>query len=244
MGWHARQLNIQYILLWATLASGAAQPAPATQPVAHTPPGAWRGTAEGKSDGNPFVVDGSPRWRVDQFWGADWSVPESYAPLVWKDGIGGLAWRPGDAGREFGGQPRVVVNGPHVMLSARTEWEGHDGEKIPALVFIAPADGTYAAQALAIARFFEGAGPVELMLLKHEKAARQIKRLWVAQLQNGDTEPTTIAEVRAELKAGDEILFVPRFPHLTNACDIEMTQVAVWQDAVDVAAPSTQPVAH
>lgn len=156
-------------------------------------PKKWIGKEDGKSDGNPAQVDGKDRWRLDGQVAGDLLSASSWKPLIWgaektrwngEKGGGGFLWKDGDMLLRMGG----------------------GDEKAPssaALVFLAPAAGTYQLKMNASGSPWEKATvPEKLLILKRAKGEAKLVKV---------SEPAFSGEkpevsVQAELAEGDELV--------------------------------------
>jgi hypothetical protein len=172
----------------------------------HLVPDTWEGVAVGDSLGNPFKVDGRPRWRLDQVWPAEHLRPQNYRPLPWD----GQRWHA--AANEQGGQPSAEVHAGKVVLAVRGEWNGNPGRKLAALTFIVPEAGTYSVTIEATLRFWEGQkDSASLWLLNSPRADRGKggESAVLARVDLPHDKPVTIGVKAVELRAGDELTIVP-----------------------------------
>ena len=110
------------------------------------------------------------------------------------------------------------------MLSARSAWEGRPGQKLPALVFIAPARAKYKVEGQVIPKYFEGGGPVELLVLK--RTTTTIDELKRIDIQADNTEPVALS-TEAELSEGQELALVPIFNQMNHAVTLSIADLKV-----------------
>lgn len=123
----------------------------------HRPPQAWSGTKDGATDGNPLLVDGTPRWRFDQVFPDDFEDADNYRPLVWVHHEGAMRWFNRD--HAHGGQPSAAIENGAVVFSVKGRSDGEmNYRKSAALGFIAPADGAYTLSCVAEVQRWEGGG--------------------------------------------------------------------------------------
>jgi hypothetical protein len=164
-------------------------------------PPEWTGTEAGSTTGNPLTANGGPLWRLDQVWPDDPTKPQNYRALPW----GAASWKARE--HEHGGQPDARIEAGSAHLAARGAWGGNPGEKLPALVFIAPKAGRYQVRGRLSADVWDGGGPVSLRVL--QKDSQAVSELKTYRLQS--KQPVDLAPLAVTLEAGQELVFVPRF---------------------------------
>ena len=184
----------------------------ATAGGTYTVPPTWDGDT-----GNPATADGRAVWRLDQVWPPDPARPESYRPLVWRDGW----WRaPADA---FAGQPKAERTAGGLRIEVRARHGSPDRERLAALAFIAPADGTYRIAGAAASRLWNGDAPFRLEIRK--KTAAGAAELARTPLEPGGTVP--LPDVAVELAAGQELIFLPRIDGHFKGGEVELRDLTV-----------------
>ena len=176
--------------------------------VAYRLPQAWEGQKKGSAEGNPIMVDGKPVWRLDQVWPDKPMMAECYTPLLWN----GTEWFP--AKNHAGGQPAVNVADGAFRAAVRGSWTGNEGQRIAGLVFITPKSGEYRVTAQARSKPWEG-GAKEYKLGLFKKDTQRATEVRVFSLPRSG-EPVAI-NVKVELTAGHELVFLPLMPDWHNA---------------------------
>jgi hypothetical protein len=166
-------------------------------------PDKWTGLTVGTAEGNPVTVDGKPLWRIDRLWPGNAQKIENFEPMPW----GGVSWSPQD--HSHGGQPAVTVGATAVKLSVRTAWPGQPGNKLAVLTFIAPKDGHYTVTGGVKPRIWDGGAPIALGLMKLNRIDEEIKEVASVPLRSNET--AVLKDLTVELKAGEELSFVPQF---------------------------------
>lgn len=159
-------------------------------PAADRAPTRWT-----DSQGNPLQVDGQPRWRLDRVWPDDPTKVEAYQPMPWQDGM----WMPGS--HTHGGNPRIEVTVSGIKLSGRSKAGASPGNKVPALMYIAPADGWYGLRGTVATRIWEGKGPIDLQLVKRTADAVKPLHTWPL---SGQAE-VELRGVAVPLRRGEEL---------------------------------------
>jgi hypothetical protein len=159
-----------------------------------------------QAQGNPFLVDGQPRWRLDQILPANPEDGAAYVPLAWHEGR--KAWH-NEKGSQ-GGQPDVKVSDGSLAVGVRARGGGNvDYVKGAALVFIAPRDGRYRFAVTVDVWRWEGGATTQLKGLKRfcKGGAWSVVPLSSEALK--PEKGNTPAPVEATLKAGEELAVVP-----------------------------------
>jgi len=163
-------------------------------------PAVWGGT-----EGNPYLVNGQPRWHLDQIFPANPEDSSAYLPLSWSHDH----WF-NDKGSQ-GGQPAVTIKDcGRVEMSVRG-FGGGDLEfvKGAALVFRAPHDGHYSFSCLIDVMRWEGGATTQLLGYKriHSGSGWSIQPLSKEALRpEAGNRPHPI---EAPLRAGDEMAIIP-----------------------------------
>ena len=167
-------------------------------------PKEWVGIKAGSTDGNPALVAGQPRWRLDQILPANPEDGEAYKTLVWD----GKQWfnQPGS----HGGQPAISITDGNLMEGVRARGGGDvDYVKGAALIFIAPKTGRYAFSATVDVWRWEGGTTTQLRTLKRFKKGTS----WsIEPLSSTPLKPekgNQISALEATLKANEEFVIVP-----------------------------------
>ncbi len=164
-------------------------------------PMTWRGEETGETAGNPYELEGTPLWRLDRIWPDDPMKYGHYRRMPW----GKDQWAA--TKHAHGGQPKASVRRGEANLSARAAWSGQAGEKLPALVFVAPKTGEYAVSGELTARVWYGSGKVTmLVLLRDDAVVAELKRYTLE-----SNKPVDLAGLAVQLEQGQELVFVPRF---------------------------------
>ena len=180
-------------------------------------PATWEGSAKGQSDGNPALHNGQPVWRLDQVFPPDPKQPANFRPLVWGDHF----WVPiKDA---FGGQPKAEMKDRGVRLEFRAAHGQPQAERICGLVFTAPAEGAFTVEGTAQFRMWEGNNPVRLALL--HKTSESVREVAVLKLTQGPPNP--LNGFAATLKAGEELVLLPRIDGAFNGGEVVLRDLQV-----------------
>ena len=184
-------------------------------------PETWGGVSAGSADGNPYLVDGLPRWRVDRVWPDDPLQVANYHPLLWSDNQQWL-----DPEHSHGGQPVATTGDAAVSLGARTAWPGQPGAKLPALVFVPPAAGVYRVSGKAEVRIWYGEPPVTLRALRLDRTTGEAAELasWTAAAKDASL---AIELPAVDLAMGQELAFVPGLSHGLQAANIKLSELAI-----------------
>ncbi len=182
----------------------------AAGPGVHAPPAQHTGPTVDSTAGNPVVVDGAPRWRLDQVWPGDPMKAGNYTPLAWN----GKAWAAKE--HSHGGQPAAGFRKDGPFLANRTAWGGNPGNKYAALSFIAPADGTYVASTDAVhLKMWEGGPPAYLRVIRFgtDEAGTEVAKIELKKNRADNPLPA----VTASLEKGDRLTFIGVFPRMNAA---------------------------
>ncbi len=184
-------------------------------------PQVWEGTEKGRPTGNPLLMEKKPVWRLDQLKPkADRIFPASYEPLVWT----GSNWSVREGGQ--GGQPGVEVADGIFKLGMRGPWNGPgiEHEKTAALVFVAPARGTYKIDASVSAKKWEGGAETFpfVVLKKDSQRAAELKKLELP----SDGKPVNLS-IDVELSADHEVVFLPSCPQYNSGASCEIQGLTI-----------------
>lgn len=155
-------------------------------------------------DGNPVHIDGRPRWRLDRIWPENAMAWAGYEAMIWRDG----RWVT-DTGT-FGGQPAAQMAGSSILRTdVRGPWSGQEGRKSCALIFIAPAKGTYAVAGTVAIERWAGDGEPTFTIARRLTAERKMRAVRLVPVAVGaDTDIVATAE----LAAGDELALIGEMP--------------------------------
>jgi hypothetical protein len=237
---NARLLALASTLISVALSPARAEEKPASAAKASSPstktsasaaktvaktykaPEFFDGEENGKPSGNPLETGGKPLWRFDQIWPDDPLKRENYKPMNWA----GNNWR---GAYEFGGQPEAKVEAGKIQLGVRGGWGGDGsmpGNKMVALVFIAPAKGTYTVMGTARAGVWQGdKAAASLSVLKADTKANKITR--VRSIATPSDTDVALEEIEVEMEAGQELLFVPMVTQMYTAANLELRDLKI-----------------
>ena len=194
--------------------------APAPSGKVYKAPEFMDGEKQGTAAGNPLEVAGKPLWRLDQIWPDDPLNHDDYKPLLWA----GDHW---DGAYDFGGQPGAKVEAGKITLAVRGSWGGGGtmpGGKFAALVFLAPAKG-HIIRSLGTVRagVWQGDGSVvSLSVLKYDPLTKKVTRLNAQSPTPKDTD-VKLADIAADLDAGQELILAPLVGAMYTAANVELT---------------------
>ncbi|MEM6504220.1 MAG: hypothetical protein AAF711_02000 [Planctomycetota bacterium] len=197
----------------------------AAESITYEAPEYMDGEAVGTSDANPMDVDGKPMWRAVQVYPPNPRVVENYKPMVWD----GESWIASEESR-FAGNPKITVEEQEVKLAGRAEWSGQNpkGHMIPALVFIAPTDGSYTLAADVMNNQWHGKREVKLEIYLLDRESASAKRVGSVILPIKESTSLTIEAF--EVTEGQEIAFLPKFEAMHNASNIMITDLIITCD--------------
>ena len=189
--------------------------------IVYRPPPAWTGKALGSSQGNPATHDGgTAMWRLDQVWPDNPLRSRNYRPLVWE----GDHW--GASENSYGGQPCVRIGVGLVELGVRGSWEGNEGDKLSALVFMPPETGQYQIDADLAVHIGEGSAPLAFLVLKRDPRQGGVDRLkLIANLQHRAS--VTLTNLVVKLEAGEELVFVPSIGAFNTAATLKIEDLKI-----------------
>ncbi len=157
-----------------------------------------------EKDGNPLVVNGKPRWRIDHIWPDDPLVFANYQPMSWREG----QWIT-DTGT-FGGQPSAgMTEGRVFRIDSRGPWAAQEGKKTAALVFIAPVRGSYTVQGKVDIDRWSGEGDPALTIVRRWVSKEKVKTLKLAPVA---VKAGNVFSTKSEMEAGDEIVIAGEVP--------------------------------
>jgi hypothetical protein len=169
---------------------------------------------------NPIVANGKPIWRLDQLWPDHPELAESYIPLPWS----GTEWKA--VQHAHGGQPSARVENGTFTAGVRAPWTGNPGQKTCGVVFITPKSGTYVATGTARIKPWEGSAKAfQLGIFK--KGTANAVAVQTLELPR-DNSPVPF-EVRVELTAGHELVFLPLMTDWHNAGTVKIEGLAIAQ---------------
>jgi hypothetical protein len=203
----------------------------AATPQVFNAPELFDGEQNGQPTGNPLEVGGKPLWTAAQIWPDDPLKRENYKPMLWE----GDTWR---GAYEFGGQPGLKVEAGRVTLGVRGGWGGDGtmpGNKMAALIFTAPARGTYSVTGTARAGVWQGdKAAATLSVLKSDVATGKVTR--VRSIPTPGDADVALEGVPVELEAGQEIILAPLVTQMYTAANIELRDLKI-QFAAAATAP-------
>ena len=171
----------------------------------------------GHGDRQPAAAYGTPVWTLLQVWPADPMQPANYRPLVWRENY----WQVTSGGA--GGQPKVEMKDSALRLEFRAPTNESKGEKLAALAFTAPADGTYSLAGKAELKLWDGDNPVRLTVLK--RTAKAVEE--VASLPLSRDKPAGLAGASVALKSGEQLLLLPRIEGMFTGGDVTLRNLSV-----------------
>lgn len=177
----------------------------------------------GEAEGNPYRVDGEPRWRADRVWPDDPAKFDAYQPLTWVDG----SWRAQDEEKQDA-PPRVEVKEGVVLLAAKAGGRNKNRwMEIPAIVYVVPEAGWYGLTAEAATRQLDGYGEIILQLVRRGNGRADRIRLW--SLEDGKKQ--TLEDVAVQVEKGDELVLMV----LANraAVEVELSGLAYGPELAD-----------
>jgi hypothetical protein len=172
-------------------------------------PAAWEGMRKGSANGNPISANGQPVWRLDRLFPENPIMAANYSPMIWQ----GTKWAAPD--HTHAGHPSVEVENGNLRMAGMGPWNGGDLNfaKIPVLVFIAPASGTYKVTGTASAKPWEGGAKTFPLSFRKRDTQRAAEVSAVQLPRDGTTVPFS---VEVELTAGHELLILPLTQGLYN----------------------------
>ena len=162
-------------------------------------PPAWEGSKAETSDGNPAQANNKPIWQLNQIWPPDPTKNQNYRPLIWRNGW----WV--TKSDDSGGQPKVEKRNSDLRLEFRAASGEPRAERIAALSFIAPQDGTFTLSGNVALKLWDGNVPVRLQLLK--KSTDGAAEIASIDLKKDGSVPLMQT---VTLKSGEELVIVPR----------------------------------
>lgn len=203
----------------------------------YSPPRTWRAPATGEGVANPLTLPDGGTWRLDQIWPPEPLNPTAHAPLIWTEGNQWSA-----AAHSFGGQPTARLERATLVLAARSAWSGGGdagGQKLPSIVFVAPAKGAYRLVGQANAHVWQGKGPVRLLVLR--RTTTNVTEIASLDLPDRQAMPLDLGAVSLDLEQGQELVLVPTFANKHCAANIQITRLAVatGRPAAVATAPAT-----
>lgn len=182
-----------------------------------TLPLSWDGARKGTANGNPILSGGKPIWRIDQIWPEAPIFTANYVPMVWA----GTEWIAEKNGA--GGQPQAHIEAGKFLIGARGSWSGQEGQRVAALIFIAPKSGVYKISGVAFSDPWAGESPA-LSLNLYKKDTQRAAPLKQFPLPRKTSVPF---EASVELSAGHELVLVPRIDAWHNAATITLSRIKV-----------------
>ncbi len=201
-----------------------------------SPPQEWTGKP-GTADGNPALVAGKPRWRLDQVFPPDPENGDNYKPMLWDKGRGHWFNEPGSQG----GQPDIWIDKGVVAMGVRARGGGNvDFVKGGALVFMAPAAGRYDVASDIDVHRWEGGATTQLKLMRRSRkgTAWTVEPLASVALK---PEPGNHFEFHgAALHADDELALVPWHDGSWSGATVTFRALVIAKSA-DAAAASSLP---
>lgn len=182
------------------------------------PPANWKGSAKGKTDGNPKEANGA-KWTLYQVWPDDPSEKKNYHLMVWN----GKQWGAKENG--FGGQPSWSIdNAGKITFSIRGSWQGNRGARICALVFTAPEKGKYTVSGKVTAKFWKGKEKYLFYINKKEADADEIDIMKRYEVKSAD--PIEL-NAKISMDKGDQIIIVPKISAFHTAGGIFITGLTI-----------------
>ncbi len=192
---------------------------PTSENGVHLLPESFTGTKPGTADGNPYLQNGKPVWRIDQIWPDDILTAANYSPMSWTpDGWTGFA-------QKFGASV-AKIESRKATIGLRSAW-GPDGQeagsKLGALVFIAPTDGTYTLTATARATYWKGENGVTLEILQR----RGDKIIPLKSVPLPKDQPIPLTNIRSKLQANDELILTAKIAPWYTGISLNITDLKI-----------------
>ncbi|MCY3018804.1 MAG: hypothetical protein NTW87_07225 [Planctomycetota bacterium] len=179
----------------------------------------WQGKELDKTEGNPFVTDGKPLWRLERVWPDDPMKAAHYVLMPWS----GREWK--DPQNNHGGQPGASVNREGIHLGSRGGWGGTPAQKLATLTFVAPLGGRFTVEGMLNADIWEGRGPVDVHLLKRSPGADAAAPVQSWALEKN--KPVKLENLKVELAEGEMLTIVPHFRGMHTAATIQIRELAL-----------------
>lgn len=185
-----------------------------------TLPEEWAGGTSGSKTNNPFVAGGKPLWKAVNIWPDSVTDPNNFKDMQWD----GKSWVPVNGAEEsFGGQPAIAPGEFSAVIAARSAWSGNPGEKLAALVFIAPKTGNYKIEGNYKALVWNG-DPQQAKLTVRKLDRKAMTSEKVGSLPLGPTD-VAIENSNVFLEEGQELAFIPTFTAMHTAASVTFSSL-------------------
>ncbi len=169
-----------------------------------TIPKTWTGKKIGSTEGNPLIEGGSPRWRIDQVYPDKPEDLANWKPMQWDEVQKKLTWH-NEAGSQ-GGHPQIRIEKGQCIVGVYSKATNMDWTKVPAVVFIAPRDGSYKMIEECTSQNWEGNGAVDVRFYRIDRAAGAATPVEAAGSSLcGDDKPRRGESRVVKLTKGDEL---------------------------------------
>ncbi len=172
------------------------------------------------AEGNPYLQNNTPVWRLGRVWPFDLNQAGAYTALPeWSPAD--TCWR--DPANSQGGHPSVKLAGG-VTLSSVTSWGDAKENKPVTLAFIAPENGTYELDAIAHSARWTGDGAVWIHPVILDRTARTAKPLDRVMLADRANTPV---KTSATLTKGQELVLVVGIDGLFTGAECRLDSLLV-----------------
>ena len=157
--------------------------------------------AKGK-EGNPYLFNGKPIWRVGRVWPPDLTKAECFYDFP--------EWVPDSHGwfenaHSQGGHPIAVV-GTVKSISTSAPWQGGDGTKPSTISFVAPHAGKFEMSATLREDRWTGNGATWIVFAALDRAGKKVRTVQPRkEIQNQTDTPVS---AQAQLAANEELVLI------------------------------------
>ena len=163
-------------------------------------PQEWVGKRSDTTKGN-IKKTGPITWGLYQVWPDDPMQIKNYVLLYWE----GKHWLAKEHSQ--GGQPEARVKKGVLILEARSKWDGHNAQKLPAIIMTISAPGNYHIKGKIDYKFFEGYKKATMLILHVRKKEVTL----ITSYSFGKNTSHEIIMEKMKCKSKDQFILVPTF---------------------------------
>ena len=177
-------------------------------------------------------------WQFRQLVGGDFRDAAAYVPMALDAAKG--EWGAAAGNPSQGGQPAALFQDGKIILVGRGPWTGSAGDKLSALLFRAPAAGTYSARGTVSINLWEGGSLPVLSVCVLDAKTQGGARMGAVEFgAKNETREFVISDIVVK-NAGDEVVIVPTFDTWHVAATFTISDLKI---VLEKNSPATAPAA-